>query len=266
MQVNKEDKMLTTSEIHLETEVCPRTLNKWLENGYIQPKGQNDKGKNLISLLDVIKYETSHPIKNRDLVWDEIIPQKGEDFRLIEGYDDRYAASRNRIVNFTSGRVLGTDHPREDGYVVVYLQKDGDSKPIYAHCLTAEMFCPNKRKKLFPNLKWEMHHIEIGFEHRKDINPDKLLPVMNEEHDELHRLWNNGKITEYWKMIESIKKQNNEEWFKIPHPDYKSDEYSNYFIILNEKGYLAYKSGKEIPLDSIRCESMETVKSEANAE
>lgn len=254
-----EDKILTTSEIYTLTGVNPKQINKWIENGFIRPKGQNSKGKNLISLSDVIKYNTAHPIKNRDVVWDKIIPQDGEDFRLLTGYDDRYAVSRNRIVNFTSGEVLKDNNPRKDGYIVVFLQKDGVSIPKYAHCLTSEMFCPNRRRELFPNAKWETHHIEVGFEQRKSIDPDKLLPVMAEEHNELHRLWNNGRIKEYWNMIKRIKKINKEEWVKIPHPDYPSDAKTNYFMFLSKKGYIAYKQGKEIPLDSIRCESMEKV-------
>lgn len=254
---NQKDEFLTTTEIYEVTGVCPKTTNRWIENGYIHTKGKNNKGNNLVSLLDVIKYKTSHPIKNRNIVWDKIIPQNDEDFRLIRGYDDRYAASPNRIVNFTSGEELEINHERKDGYIVVYFQKNGISIPKYAHTITCDLFCPNKRKALFPNVKWETHHIEIGFEHRKDINPDKLLPVMSEEHDELHRLWDSGKIKEYWKMIKRIKKFNNEEWFEIPHPDYQSDEHTQYFMFLNQKGYSAYKRGKEIPLDSIRCESAE---------
>ena len=64
------------------------------------------------------------------------------------------------------------------------------------------------------------------------------------------------------RMVKEIKKLNSEEWFKIPHPDYPSDENTNYFMFLSKKGYTAYKQGKEIPLDSIRCESMEKVERE----
>lgn len=255
--MSETNKFLTTTEVYEVTGVCPKIINKWIENGYIRTKGSNDRGRNLVSLLDVIKYNTSHPIQNRDVVWDRIIPQENEDFRLLHGYDDRYAVSKNRIVNFTSGDVLETNNPREDGYIVVYLQKDGVSVPKYAHCLTSEMFCPNKRRKMFPNVKWETHHIEIGFEHRKDINPDKLLPVTSDEHTELHRRWSQGKKKEYWQMIKRIKKLNKEEWFKIPHPDYEPNDNLIYFMYLTMKGYKAYKQGEEIPLDSIRCESAE---------
>lgn len=263
--MKKEDKILTTTEIYALTGVCSRTINKWLENGYIPLKGKNERGNNLVSLLDVLKYNTSHPIKNRDIVWDKIIPQEGEDFRLISGYDDRYAASFKRIVNFTSGEVLETNNPRDDGYVIVFLQKDGVSVPRYAHCITAELFCPNKRRKLFPNVKWETHHIEVGFEHRKDIDPHKLLPVTENEHKELHKLWNTGKIDEYWIMIKKIKKLNNEQWFKIQHPDYQSDKNTSYYMFLTKKGYNAYKNGREIPFDSIRCESAECILKEGES-
>ncbi len=257
MQEIEKDELLTTTEMFTATGVCSHKLNKWIENGYIQPKAKNDKGKTLISVFDVIKYKTSHPIKNRNIVWDGIIPQKDEDFRLIEGYDDRYAASKKRIVNFTSGKELEIDHERKDGYIVVYLQKDGVSIPKYAHTITCELFCANKRKALLPNVRWETHHDNIGIEHRKDINPDDLTPVTDGEHIELHRLWNAGKTKEYWRMLKRIKKLNGEEWFKILHPDYKSDEQTNYYMFLSKKGYQAYKQGKGIPLDSIKCESAE---------
>lgn len=58
-------------------------------------------------------------------------------------------------------------------------------------------------------------------------------------------------------MLKRIKKLNGEEWFKILHPDYKSDEQTNYYMFLSKKGYQAYKQGKGIPLDSIKCESAE---------
>ena len=54
-------------------------------------------------------------------------------------------------------------------------------------------------------------------------------------------------------------KLNKEEWVKIPHPDYQSDGYADYFMFLSKKGYQAYKQGKEIPLDSIRCETVERI-------
>ena len=255
--MEQENELMTTTQIQIQTGISQRTLNKWIECGYIAPKGVNDKGRTLIKLSDVIKYNTSHPVKNRDCVWDEISAQEDEDFRLIKGYDDRYAASKNQIVNFTNGRSLEISHPRKDGYVVVYLQKNGKSIPVYAHTLTADLFCENKRKVLFPRVKWETHHIDVGFNHRKDMHPDKLLPVTEAEHKELHRLWNNGREKEYMQMVKRIKRINNEEWFKIPHPDYSSDKKIIYYMFVTKKGYLAYKKGKAIPIDTIRCESAE---------
>lgn len=249
------DEILTTSEINLKTGIPPKTINKWFENGYIQIK--DIKGRNnLFSLLDVVQYNKAHPIKNRSVVWDRIVPRKDEDFRLLVGYDDRYAVSKYRIVNFTTGEVLDPK-PAEDGYIHIALQKDGERIYKYAHCLTSELFCPNKRRDILPDANWETHHINVGFEHRKDINPDNLLPLTVDEHRLLHKLWNNNKKKEYWKMIELIKKQNDEEWHKIPHPDYEPDEYNVYYMFLNDKGYEAYINKREIPFDTILCESVE---------
>lgn len=260
MTSKNKNNYVTSSEAYTLTKVPPKILNKWAENGYIEAiPALNNQRQKLFNICEVIKYSTSHPIKNRDVVWDRIEPQEDEEFKLLTGYDDRYAvSSKGRIVNFTSGEVL-EPKPRTDGYICVYLQKNGVSKPQYTSNLVAKMFCPNRRLQMLPNAKWETHHIEIGFEHRQDTNPDKLLPVINEEHTELHKLWNNGKRKEYWKMVKKIQKANKEELFKIPHPDYSSDEHTNYFMWLTKKGYTDYQIGKEIPLDCIRCESVECV-------
>lgn len=189
-------------------------------------------------------------------------------YTLVGGYDHQYAINNDtgEIVNFDNGRILTPSPNRtEDNhngkvYYQVALMKDGKRILKLIHRLELEA-------GLLPNNRGcdNVHHINGKSE---DNRPSNLLPTFSgEEHSTLDRLRKDKtKKKEYMRMIKEIKKLNSEELFKIPHPDYPSDEHTNYFMLLNKKGYQTYKQGKEIPLDSIRCESMETIKGEIKAE
>lgn len=182
-------------------------------------------------------------------------------YTLIGGYDYQYAVNNDtgEAVNFNNGRILTLSPNRtEDNhngkvYFQVFLMKDGKKIPKLAHRLLLEAgLLPNNR-----NCD-NVHHIDGNTANNR---PSNLLPTFSgTEHNTLDRLRRDKtKRKEYMRMVNEIRKLNSEERFKIPHPDYPSDEHTNYFMFLNKKGYQAYKQGKAIPLDSIRCESTEKV-------
>lgn len=181
-------------------------------------------------------------------------------YTLVNGYDHKYAINNEtgEVVNFDNGGVLTPSPNKVDGnvYYQVFPVKDGKRQSKLVHRFIMEA-------GLLPNNRGcdNVHHINGKTE---DNRPSNLLPTFSgEEHNTLDRLRKDKtKKKEYMRMVKEIKRLNSEEWFKIPHPDYLSDENTNYFMFLNKKGYTAYKQGKEIPLDSIRCESMEKVEGE----
>ena len=246
---NKNDYVLVSKATE-ETECPPIKINKLCEIGRIKFKTLPN-GRRVVDLIGLQKYLTAHPPRIPDVVWDMIKPLPEEHFYIIDGYDDKYCASnKGRIVNFTSGEVL-SNKPRTDGYVKVSLRKNGRSISKYAHCIIAQTQCPNAKNKSI------VHHIYIGFKHRSNNDPKKLIWVTLQEHNYLHRLWDEGKKEEYWDLIKIIKRDNKEATYKISHPDYEPNNYFNYFMYVTKKGFNAFNAGKEIPLDSIRGESVE---------
>ena len=93
--------------------------------------------------------------------------------------------------------------------------------------------------------------------------PPYLLPVWKYQHKALHKLYGKGvqinpdNEKEYKEMVAAIKKENSQKLYKIPHPDYEPDDKCNYYLFVTAEGNKAYKSGKEIPLNSIMGEYAE---------
>lgn len=210
----------------------------------------------LYNMMDILQYAANHqkrPILSP--VWDEIDYIEGECFYPLFGYDNKYfVTNKQRVINATTGQVM-TPYPKIDiygritGYRQVALQKNGKSKKETLHRLVGKTQCKNVLDKDI------FHHIKIA-------NPsiDKasnLLPVWRYQHDELHRLLNEGKEKEYKEMVKAIKKENAQKLYKIPHPDYKPDGKYKYYLFVTAEGNQAYKRGKEIPLNCIVKESAE---------
>lgn len=234
-------------------------------------------GKPAVHIIDLKRYLLSHPPITKDVVWDNISPLDGEKFFPITGYDFRYfATDKGRIVNVTTGEEL-INNPREsDGYIQLTIMKDGTETYEYLHRLILAACCPLKLDKeysstaeLLEDSRYEIHHIHIGRSGKLRNTPDDLLLTDNHiiyyedgleytQHKKLHKLWDEGRKKEYWEMVREIKKRNTRELFKIPHPDYESDEKFSYYLWVDSKGKKAYDSGKDIPLKSIFRESAES--------
>ncbi len=181
---------------------------------------------------------------------------KAGTYTLVSGYDCRYAVNNDtgEAVNLDFGGVL-TATPNKKGkcYYQIFPYKDGKRQPKLIHRFILEAgLLPNNRRCD------SVHHINGQTD---DNRPSNLLPVFSgREHKLLDKIRKDpSKEREYIKMIKKIRELNKEELFKIPHPDYKSDEHYNYYMFLTKDGYTAYSQGKDIPLNCIRRESAEKV-------
>lgn len=251
------NKHKTTKECRDLTGIETTDLVKLCKNGdvdyYIVPESKNKYRINIDSLMEYLSNNNVPSGAFRNI--------KLGTYTLIGEYDHQYAINNDtgEVVNFDNGRIL-TPKPnrKEDNhngkvYYQVFLMKNGTKIPKLVHRLALEA-------GLLPNNRGcdNVHHINGKTEDNRSSN---LLPTFSgKEHNTLDKLRKDKtKKKEYMRMVKEIKKLNSEELFKIPHPDYPSDEHINYFMFLNKKGYQAYKQGKVIPLDSIRRESMEKV-------
>lgn len=254
----------TTKECRNLTGIKAPTLIKFCKDGnvdyYLVP---TSKYKYRINIDSLLKYMDDNNIPMG--AFNDI---KLGTYTLIGGYDYQYAMNNDTgdVVNFDNKRIL-TPYPNttEKGhkgipYYQVSLTKNGKRVPKLVHRLAMEAgVLPNNR-----NCD-SVHHIDGRPENNR---PSNLLPTFSGyEHDTLDKLRKDKtKKREYMRMVKKIKELNSEELFKIPHPDYQPDEHNHYYMLLNKKGYSAYMQGKEIPLDCIRRESVETVKGEMKAE
>lgn len=246
---------------------------------YQRKRIRSDKlpnGKPAVHIIDLKRYLLSHPPITKDVVWDNISPLDGEKFFPITGYDFRYfATDKGRIVNVTTGEEL-INTPREsDGYIQLTIMKNGTEKSEYLHRLILAACCPLKLDKkysstaeLLEDTRYKVHHIHIGKSGKLRNTPNDLLLTDDSikyyedgqeytQHQKLHKLWDEGKKKEYWQMVRDIKKSNERELFKIPHPDFESDEHFSYFLWVDTKGKKAFDKGKEIPITSVFKESVE---------
>lgn len=239
-------------------------------------RSKKDKRKPLVNIGDLIKFISSHPPIQKDIVWDSIIPLKGEVFFPLTGYDFRYfVTNKGRLFNVTIGTELINTPREKDGYIQLLIKKDGKEVDEYLHRLVAAAFCPIREMEKYSSIAefleksdFEVHHIYIGEKGKLKNTPECLLWTNPNrkyyengkeftEHQILHKLWNENRKKEYWKMIKQIRKNNERELYKIPHPDYTDNSNFKFYMFIDKKGKRAYDKGKEIPLDSIFGESAE---------
>lgn len=239
-------------------------------------RSKKDKRKPLVNIIDLEKFISAHPKTQMDVVWDNIIPLKGEMFLPLTGYDFRYfITNKGRLFNVTTGKEL-INNPREtDGYIQLLIKKDGKEDDEYLHRLVAAAFCPIREMEKYNSIAeflektdFEVHHIHIGIKGKLKNTPDCLIwtnPNIKffengkelTQHQMLHKLWNDNRKKEYWQMVRQIRKDNARELYKIPHPDYTENKNFRFYMFLDKKGKRAYDKGKDIPLDSIFGESAE---------
>lgn len=239
------------------TNYTERQIRKLKETGKVHTiKNPNARG-NLYNKKDLIQYEAAHPKKRPDNVWGEINSSKDECFYPLFGYDNVYFISNKaKVINTTNGRVL-TPQPhidikgKETGYLTITLMQVGKAKTIFLHKLVAMTQVDNALKKT------EIHHIDCNPSNNKASN---LLPVYKYQHDELHRLLNAEKEKEYKELVKKIKKENSQEIYKIPHPDYKEDDNFYYYMYLSKDAYKAFNKNGDIPSEGIIKESAELKK------
>lgn len=237
---------------------------------------KSDDDKPLVCIADLKKYISSHPTINKDIVWDNIRPLKGEMFIPLTGYDFRYfVTNKGRLFNITTGDELINNPRKSDGYIQLLLKKDGEEYDEYLHRLIAAAFCHIREMEKYNSIAeflektdFEVHHIYIGRKGKIKNTPECLLwtnPNIKyyeddkeyTEHQMLHKLWNDNRKKEYWQMVRQIRKDNERELFKIPHPDYEPNKNFEFFMFIDKKGKQAYDKGKDIPLNCIFGESAE---------
>lgn len=243
---------ITISEASKRSRYSKRQIQKLAEKGIERIRTKKlDNGHRLYNIKDIIQYASAHPEKIiLNTVWDEINFIESECFFPLFDYDFKYfVTNKERVVNSTNGQVLTPRLRKQSGYKQVSLMREGKIKAEYFHRLVAQTQCPNSLNKRI------VHHIKIS-------NPsiDKasnLLWVWKWQHDKLHLLLKEDKREEYKEMVNSIKKENKQKIYKIPHLDFESDESMNYYMYLTYDGYRAYKSGEKIPIDSIVRETAE---------
>lgn len=247
---------ITISEAAKLTAYSKRQIVKLSEVGIQRIRSKRIGNRTLYNKLDIIQYAAAH---TRDTilntVWDEIDYMDGEYFYPLFGYDCKYFISNKcRVINCSNGQVLTPAHQRdskgkETGYKQVWLMKDGQAKMEFLHRLVGKTQCKNVLGK------YDFHHIKKQIP--SNDNASNLLPVWKYQHNELHQLLKKGKEKEYKEMVKSIKKENSQKIYKIPHPDYKSDDKYKYYLFVTAEGNIAYKSSKEIPFNCIVRESAE---------
>lgn len=243
-----------TNEIKDLTGIDTPDLVKLCKNGcidyYIDKTSKHKYRINFDSLQDYLKTNKVPTGAYRNI--------EAGTYALLFNYDYQYAANTitGEIVNFDNGGVLTPSPNRneDDGtvYYQVYPIKGGKRQAKLVHQLIMEAgILPNNRGCD------NVHHIDGDASNNR---PGNLLPTFSgTEHKTLDRLRDSGDKKEYMKMIKKIRKLNAEKLFVIPHPDYQSDKNNKYFMWITPKGFNAYKSGKEIPLDCIRREAVEKV-------
>lgn len=250
---------ITTGEASMKINYIysPRQINKLCEVARIKfiPEEKSPSGKKLVYLNDVIQYAASHPKERYDVVWDAIKPLKSEYFYILKGYDTKIMISNKcRVIDATHGSIINPV-PQKDlngnltGYYVVGgLMQNGKAKTVTLHTLMGETQCDNELDKKI------VHHIKPVNKTNPHINENlasKLLYVWKYQHEELHRLLNEGKTKEYDSMVKAIKKENRQKAYKIPNPAYVSDDKLKYWLYINPNGYREYKKSGNIPGDSI---------------
>ena len=222
----------------------------------------------LFNMKDIIQYAANHheePLSSP--VWGEITFLPNECFYPIIGYDCKYFISNKcRVINATNGRLL-TPQPKVDvkgrltGYQAVTLMQNEKPKNVSIHRLVGKTQCANV-------LNYDIFHHISQTKHNGLLNnkASNILPVPNNEvHRELHRLLNKNE-KEYKKLVAKIKKDNRQRLYKIPHPDFASDDNFNYYMLLTTNGYKAYRNNQDIHFNDIAREIAELKKHDTEAE
>lgn len=210
---------------------------------YKTPKQTDKYCINLQSLQDYI--DNSEMLKRG--VWGSV--DTSNMYYPVVGYDFMYATTPDgRIFNLTSGQEL---KPSSNGsYYQVCLQKNG--KRVFKFISHVILGSQGKGKNAYN--KSILHHINRDHADNRLIN---ILPVFPWEHQHLHRLIDTEKMEEYVEMVNKIAAENSEKLYKVPHPDFVSDNKNSYYLMITQRGYDIYVSGGEIPFAEVKMEICE---------
>ena len=166
-----------------------------------------------------------------------------EKFSFTPGY---WISNYGKVYNAKTNHIVSPQKVSH-GYLEVQMNNDGIRLFSMLHILVAMLWCENGKFKQY------VHHIDRNKTNNNYVN---LIWVTFDEHDELHRLLDNGEEERYKERIEEIRNENR--WTEkikwIPHPDYKSDYKNRYYMYVTEKGYNDFIAGEEIDSDDIRGE------------
>lgn len=232
----------TISECAKMAEVSRTRLYNAIAKKLIKNKKIN--GKTYINLLS---FKTYIENINRDAQggWGGL--DTNVKYYPLPGYDYLYATNDNgEIVNLSNGKKMTTTPNSKYGYIQIWLSKQGKTITKQLSHLIVSTQGDNNYDKCY------IHHIDRKKENNRISN---LLPVWDYQHKQLHILINNGKIKEYEKMIEEIKKENAEKVYKIPDVDFGTNDKNNmYWMYVTAKGYQHYISGEDVPFAEIKAE------------
>lgn len=195
------------------------------------------------------------PFANIMLDWDESC-------KFLYSYEPQspyypYFTPSLKYLVSNNGRIFNVDYTRElsqfkvdHGYLAVSLMgRNGQHIQRLVHRLVAGVWCPNY------HCKSQVHHINCK---RTDNHSNNLLYVTEDEHNELHRLWDNKQRKEYRELVRKIQVDNNypEKWkngISIIDPDTEETENFVYYLHLTKRGFEKYqKSGIIDPYEILR--------------
>ena len=151
------------------------------------------------------------------------------------------AADDGSIYNLTTGNKL-EPHINEDGYAKLTIPlKNGEYQEVSAHHIVAEAALPNVLHK------HEVHHKKPGFENRSKNRPEDLAWVADEEHTQLHNIYNQGQLQKYDDLLKQIERDNSQPIYHIP-CEYSPDNSAyEFYYEVTEAGYKEYQATGNIP-------------------
>ena len=238
---------ISTTECNKKTGILTRKIRELCNDGKIEFY-KDKSGKLWINekSLDLFLKNNS---SIRQGAYGKIKPHHKKSYFLIHGYDYMYATTDDgKVVDFSTGEELSQRPNKEKGYIQVWLMKNGKRVPKSVHSLVVKTQGDNVLEKN------EIHHIDKVKNNNKLSN---LLPVWHDEHQQLHKLLEDGKTEEYKQMIKNIRKNNRQKLYRIPHLDFESNEHFNFWMWITAEGYKLYKADKDVPFWCIAKESAE---------